>query len=71
MVEYALNNMHKIKFLRLLKDMLGFNINDRNDYDAAMGFGYALMGLKSDYTKRKVEPKLINFMQVKKSKKYY
>lgn len=71
MVEYALNNMHKIKFLRLLKDMLGFNINDRNDYDAAMGFGYALMGLKSDFNKKKTEPKLVNFMQIKKSKKYY
>ena len=71
MVEYALNKMHKIKFLRLLKDMLGFNINDRTDYDACMAWGYALMGLKSDFRKKIVEPKLINFMQVRKSKKYY
>jgi len=46
MVEYALNNMHKIKFLRLLKDMVNFNINSRTDYDACMAWGYALMGLK-------------------------
>jgi hypothetical protein len=46
MVEYALNNMHKIKFLRLLKDMVNFNINARTDYDACMAWGYALMGLK-------------------------
>jgi hypothetical protein len=71
MVEYSLNNMHKIKFLRLLKDMLGFNINDRTDYDACMAWGYALMGLKSDFRKKIIEPKIVNFMQVKKSKKYY
>ena len=46
MVEYALNNMHKIKFLRLLKDMVNFNINARTDYDACMAWGYSLMGLK-------------------------
>ena len=46
MVEYSLNNMHKIKFLRLLKDMVNFNINSRTDYDACMAWGYALMGLK-------------------------
>ena len=46
MVEYALNNMHKIKFLRLLKDMVNFNINNRTDYDACMAWGYSLMGLK-------------------------
>jgi hypothetical protein len=36
-----------------------------------MAFGYALMGLKSDFRKKIIEPKIINFMQVKKSKKYY
>jgi hypothetical protein len=71
MVEYSQNNMHKIKFLRLLKNMMGFNINDRTDYDACMAWGYALMGLKSDFRKKIIEPKIINFMQVKKSKKYY
>ncbi len=45
MVEYALNNMHKIKFIRLLKDMLKFDIDDRTKYDACMAFGYALMCL--------------------------
>lgn len=46
MIEYALNNMHKIKFIRILKDMLKFNIKERTDFDGAMAFGYALMGLK-------------------------
>jgi len=46
MVEYSLNNMKKIRFLRLLKDMVNFNINSRTDYDACMAWGYALMGLK-------------------------
>jgi hypothetical protein len=46
MVEYSLNNIKKIKFLRLLKDMVNFNINARTDYDACMAWGYALMGLK-------------------------
>lgn len=46
MVEYAINNIKKIKFLRLLKDMVNFNINARTDYDACMAWGYALMGLK-------------------------
>ncbi len=47
MVEYALNNMHKIWFLRILKDMVDFNIKDRTDYDGAMAFGYSLMGLRN------------------------
>ena len=46
-VEYALNNMRKIKFLRLLRDMKKFNIQDHTDYDACMAFGYALMALQA------------------------
>jgi hypothetical protein len=49
MVEYAQNNIHKIRFRRLLKDFLKFDIKDRTDYDAAMSFGYALMALKEAY----------------------
>lgn len=45
MIEYALNNMHKIPFIRLLKEMIKFNIADRTDYDCCMAFGYALMAL--------------------------
>lgn len=44
-VEYALNNIHKIRFLRILRDMKKFNIKDRTDYDGCMAFGYALMAL--------------------------
>lgn len=50
MIEYALNNMHKIWFLRILKDMVDFNIKDRTDYDACMAFGYALMGIRNAVT---------------------
>jgi hypothetical protein len=46
MVEYALNNMEKIYFIRILRDMLKFNIKERTDYDAGMAFGYSLMALK-------------------------
>lgn len=46
-VEYALNNIRKIKFLRVLKDMLKFNISDRTDYDGCMAMGYALMALQA------------------------
>lgn len=45
MVEYALNNIHKIRFLRLLKDMRDFDPDERTKYDACMAFGYALMAL--------------------------
>lgn len=45
MKEYALNNMKKIKYLRLLRDMIHFDIDDRTKYDACMAFGYALMAL--------------------------
>lgn len=44
-IEYALNNMHKIWFLRILRDMTKFSISDRTDYDGCMAFGYALMAL--------------------------
>lgn len=46
MKEYALNNMHKIKFLRILKDMKDFNIENRTDFDGCMAWGYSLIGLR-------------------------
>lgn len=69
MVEYALNNIRKVKFLALLRGMIGFNIEDRTAYDALMAWGYALISRKSK-TKPKAEPKIITFMQVKKQKDY-
>lgn len=45
MVEYALNNIHKIRFLRLLTDMRDFDPDERTKYDACMAWGYALMAL--------------------------
>lgn len=71
MKEYAYTNMHKIKFLRLLKEMVKFDIDERTDYDACMAWGYALMGLKGYQAIAKVEPKVREFMRIKKSKQYH
>ncbi len=71
MIEYAYHNMHKIKFLRLLRDMLKFDIDERTDYDACMAWGYALMGLKEWKSTEKQEAKILKFMELRKSKKYY
>lgn len=46
MKEYSLNNMGKIWFLVLLKDMIGFDAKERTIYDVCMAWGYALMALK-------------------------
>lgn len=71
MVEYALNNMHKIFFLRLLKDMLKFNINDRTVYDACMAWGYALMGLRESHAKTVQVKKVKKMLELKHSRKWY
>lgn len=71
MIEYAKFNMKKISFLRLLKDMLKFDIKERTDYDACMGFGYALMGLKDWVLVEKIEVTPRQFMKLKRSKTYY
>lgn len=71
MIEYAKFNMKKIRFLRLLKDMLKFDIKDRTDYDACMGFGYSLMGLREWQQVEKIEITPRQFMQLKRSKTYF
>lgn len=55
MVEYSQHGMDKIWFLRILDDMLFFNVKDRTLYDACMAFGYALMACKERY--RDIAPK--------------
>ena len=71
MKEYAEFNMHKIKFLRLLNDMLGFDVKERTVYDACMAWGYALIGLKATYIKPVEVKKIKKFIEIKRSKKYY
>ncbi len=71
MIEYAKFNMKKIKFLRLLKDMVDFDVANRTDYDACMAFGYALMGLKEWQQVEKVDTTPRMFMKAKKSKSYF
>lgn len=71
MIEYAKFNMKKIRFLRLLKDMLKFDIKERTDYDACMAFGYALMGLKEWKQIEKIEITPRQFMRLKRSKTYF
>lgn len=49
MVEYIGNNVYKVWFLRILRDLIPFNVKDRTKYDGAMAFGYALMACKDKY----------------------
>lgn len=71
MIEYAKFNMKKIRFLRLLKDMLKFDIKERTDYDACMAFGYSLMGLKKWQQIEKIVVTPRQFMKNKRSKSYF
>lgn len=71
MVEYAQHNMKKIKFLRLLKDMLKFDIDDRTAFDACMAWGYSLIGLNDWKQIEKIEITARQFMKNKRSKTYY
>lgn len=71
MVEYSHNNIHKIWFIRILKDMLGFDINNRTDYDACMAWGYSLMALKEGIISQKVKTKPKKFLQLRAAKQYY
>lgn len=43
---------YKIPFIRLIRDMKEFSVNDRTKYDCMMSWGYALMGC--DYALKKV-----------------
>lgn len=71
MIEYAKFNMKKIRFLRLLREMVKFDVDDRTDYDACMAFGYALMGLKEYKQIEKIATTPRTFLKIKKSKSYY
>lgn len=44
---YVLDSAHKIFFPRLLEDLRDFEIDDTQRYDAAMAFGWTLVGDKS------------------------
>lgn len=70
MIEYAKFNMRKIRFLRLLKEMVKFDINERTDFDACMAFGYALIGLKEWQQVEKVVVSGKQFMKKKRSQNY-
>jgi len=71
MKEHAKFHLKKIKFLRLLKEMVKFDIDDRTDYDACMAWGYALIALKAYKLVEKVKVTPREFMRQKKSKTYY
>lgn len=49
MVEYIDNNVNKVWYLRILEDLIPFNVKERTKYDGAMAFGYALMACKEKY----------------------
>lgn len=54
-VESALSDVNKIPFIRLIRDRIAFDINNRGDYDSAMADGYSLMALKEVIKKKKVK----------------
>jgi hypothetical protein len=70
-IEYAYFNMKKIRFIRILEDMLDFDVDNRTDYDACMALGYALIALQEWMPIQKVEVKAREFMKLKRSKTYY
>lgn len=71
MIEYAQYNMKKIRFIRLLKDMLKFDPKERTVFDACMAWGYALIGLKDNYVKAPEVKKIKKFIEIRHSKSYY
>lgn len=48
-VEYIDNNVHKLWYLRILEDLIPFNVKERTQFDGAMAFGYALMACRDKY----------------------
>lgn len=54
-VESSYFDHNKIRFKRLLKDRLNFDIDNRTDYDAMMAAGMATMALKESYEQKKRE----------------
>jgi len=71
MIEYASVNMEKIWFLRVLKDMLLFNVKDRTLYDACMAFGYALMALKDKHRQMVSREEDVNIIKLHNLRKKY
>jgi len=55
MVEVAQSDVFKVPFIRLIRDRLAFDVNNRTDFDACMGDGYALMALGMPIKKKKVK----------------
>jgi len=71
MIEYSQYDMKKIRFIRLLRDMLKFDPKERTVFDACMAWGYALIGLKDRYVKVAEVKKIKKFVEIKHSKSYY
>lgn len=67
MKESSYSDTKKIRFMRLLKDRLGFDQDDRTDYDTCIADGYSLMTLKESYQTDKLKPTTKNSM-IKKVK---
>jgi len=49
MVEWVDVSVDKLWYLRILDDLIPFNVKERTKYDGAMAFGYALMACKEKY----------------------
>lgn len=50
-MDSSLHDHSKIPFIGILRDRLGFDIDERTLYDICMAVGYALMALKAPYKK--------------------
>lgn len=62
-VESSYSDHKKIRFKRLLKDRLYFDIDDRTDYDMAIGDGLALMVLKVPEKEKKEKKSNVKFLR--------
>jgi len=59
----SLSCIHKIPFIRLIRDMQSFDVNNRTDYDCCMAWGYSLMAAKIPFKKIKKENTGVKFLR--------
>jgi hypothetical protein len=52
---YIMDNLHKVKFPKLLNDWLHFDINKTTKFDAAMASGYTLIASSKSKFTQKIE----------------
>jgi len=63
MVETSLSDVYKVPFIRIIRDRISFDINNRNPFDAAIADGLALLTIKNSIVKKKVERTNVQFLR--------